>query len=137
MNISKFFTILCSLFLVGGKLFSSQAAPENKKEGIEEHIQYTRQIVQSHSSNNPKVMKMFEEVLSIWQNEYIRCCTQDLEGSIYCRLLLEDFKILLKAVAFAAEKHSGQPRKDADSTPILSILLALPAHYGKRGMCAA
>jgi guanosine-3',5'-bis(diphosphate) 3'-pyrophosphohydrolase len=120
MNIKKLFVILCSLFIMGNVfLIQKVNAIESSNDDIRNQIQYTRAKLQQCSSNHFDVMKMFESSLKNWEEHYIRYCTQEVGGDVFCQLLIKDFKILLKAVSFAAEKHVGQYRKDAASTPYI------------------
>lgn len=69
---------------------------------MEPQISACRVELQQHASDNPKVMQMFDETVSLWQ---------DINPN--------DLAILLKAVAFAAAKHEGGSRKDAAATPYI------------------
>ena len=44
-----------------------------------------------------------------------------------------DTSLLLEALAFAAERHSKQPRKDADASPYINHPLALVQVFGNEG----
>ncbi len=70
-------------------------------------VHSTREVLRSYSSNNPKVLQVYDRVTKSWV-EYVALH----EGQW-------DLEKLLKAVEFAAEKHEGQVRKDKEKTPYI------------------
>ncbi|MCE5316256.1 MAG: HD domain-containing protein [Parachlamydia sp.] len=70
-------------------------------------IALCRSELQQRTSDNPKVMQMFDETVSLWHR-----CDREQKGQF-------KLAVLLKAVAFAAAKHEGGTRKDAAATPYI------------------
>lgn len=71
-------------------------------------VQLTREVLSHYSSNNPKVLESYDRVTKSWA-EYKASHQEQF-----------DFEKLLKAVEFAAEKHEGQVREDAETPYIIS-----------------
>jgi len=81
------------LFFVGGPVFGD--------------VDSTREILRNYSDDHQEIIAAYDQLAFHWTQYSDRCCGQwDLD-----RLLL--------AVEFAAEKHQGQIRKDADATPYI------------------
>lgn len=70
-------------------------------------INSTREILRQHCQNNPNVLETYNQAATSW-SEYANHADADWE-----------LERLLKAVEYAAEKHNGQVRKDAESTPYI------------------
>lgn len=69
-------------------------------------VETTREILRAYCHDSPEVMRVFEGISSSWQT--------------YSRANLDwDFGRLLSAVEFAAEKHFGQTRANAEMTPYI------------------
>ena len=92
------FLLCCLLFIVP----LHAGLPEMKSK-----ISQTRALVQGHTAHNPSVLKAFDETVGQWHAYYLQ-----QKGKF-------DLERLLKAVAFAAAKHEGQNRKDAEATPYI------------------
>jgi hypothetical protein len=71
--------------------------------GVEE----TREALGDFCGGNPEVLRGFDRVAGSWE------AYADKHGNEW------DMGKLLDAVEFAAEKHAGQTRKDADKTPYI------------------
>lgn len=93
--------------LIIGLMLGISAVSYAIEENMESQIALCRSELQQRASHNPKVMQMFEETISLWHRHYL-----DQKGEF-------DLASLLKAVAFAAAKHEGGTRKDAEATPYI------------------
>ncbi len=91
--VNWFKVLIISVFLLGSYSFAD--------------VHSTREVLSSQSSDNEKVLEVYDRVAQSW-SEY----QQSHKGQW-------DFEKLLKAVEFAAEKHEGQVRKDAEKTPYI------------------
>jgi len=74
---------------------------------MEEQIYRTRQLLANTSENNSQVLHLFNEMLDIWLDYFLK---SDEEQKIVS---------LLSAIEFAAIAHQGQTRKDKDRTPYI------------------
>jgi guanosine-3',5'-bis(diphosphate) 3'-pyrophosphohydrolase len=70
-------------------------------------VQSTRDVLAGYSANNPKVLEVYDRVTASWV-----AYEAQHEGKW-------DLQKLLTAVEFAAKKHEGQTRKDAEKTPYI------------------
>ena len=72
-----------------------------------EDVASTREVLGHYSSENPKVLEMYDQASALWTK--------------YSSLNPGEWKLekLLAAVEYAAKKHEGQTRKDAEKTPYI------------------
>lgn len=71
------------------------------------NAQEARLALETYSEGHPQVLEQYDRAVSSW------------EAYAAGREDRWDLDLLLKAVAFAAEKHAGQTRKDAGKTPYI------------------
>ncbi len=70
-------------------------------------VNSTREVLRHHSANNSAVLDTYNETVNSW-SEYANRSGKQWK-----------LEMLLKAVEYAAEKHEGQTRKDAEKTPYI------------------
>lgn len=90
-------------------------------KNMEEQITRCRLTLEQRASQNPQVMQMFDETVTLWHQHFI-----EQKGEF-------DLATLLKAVAFAAAKHEGGRRKDAAKTPYIIHPIAVARSLWEEG----
>lgn len=118
------FMLTAALFAFSRVLSTYTSNPLNPMEGnmqihnIHNHIVQCRHFVDRHSESNAKVMKQFDDF------------TQALEMCYFIDENLGETEVLriIEGVAFAAEKHRFQKRKNPDKTPYIIHLLGVAHH---------
>lgn len=83
-------------------------------------VNSTRELLQSYSANHPKVTETYDRLITEWESCHRQTPNWDL------------FR-LLTAVEFAAQKHAGQVRKDAEMTPYIIHPLGVTALLWETG----